>query len=356
MNKQCVLITGSAGLIGSEAVKYYAKNDWDVIGIDNDCRAQFFGSKASTKWMAEKLETEFQNYTHIDADIRDAEVMEEIFKTNNFKLIIHAAAQPSHDWAAHNPLTDFKVNTCATVGLLELMRTLAPEAVFVFMSTNKVYGDHVNKLPLIETETRFELPLDHEDYEGIGEQRSLDECIHSPYGASKLSADIYVQEFGRYYGLNTGIFRLCCVTGSSHCGTFLHGFLSYLFKFVSTGDTYRILGHGGKQVRDNIHAYDVVTAIDSFYKNPRHGRVYNVGGMRGSDVSIIEAISIVEKLLEKKANIVFDPEPRRADHKWYITNMAKFKKDFPEWRQKFAGEDLYSELATHEAHRSYSCV
>jgi len=340
-----VLITGSAGLIGSEAVKFYAKKGMEVHGIDNDLRSYFFGKEASTQWNADALTKEYKNYHHHAIDIRNLDDIEPSFKKHHFDLIIHTAAQPSHDWAAKEPLTDFGVNAVGTLNLLELTRLHAPEAVFIFTSTNKVYGDLPNLLPLEETETRWELPMSHKWYDGIDETMSIDQCLHSVFGASKVAADIMVQEYGRYFGLSTGVFRGGCLTGPAHSGAKLHGFLSYLIKCIAMGDTYSLLGYKGKQVRDNIHSHDVLTAFDAFAANPRAGEVYNIGGGRFANVSILEAIEKIENILGVQAKTTYEETPRMGDHQWYISSMAKFQSHFPAWKQEYDIDRTIEEIA-----------
>lgn len=342
-----LLVTGSAGLIGSESVKFFAKRGFKVYGIDNDMRAYFFGEEGSTKWNLERLKKEVKNYTHFNVDIRDNKKVEEIFKENKFDLIIHTAAQPSHDWAAKEPLTDFSINATGTLILLENFRKYCPEAVFIFTSTNKVYGDNPNKLPFIEKRTRWELPRWHKYYKGIDENMSLDNCLHSIFGASKVAADIMVQEYGRYFGLNTGVFRGGCLTGPAHSATQLHGFLAYLIKCIATGKKYTILGYKGKQVRDNIHSSDLVNAFWHFYKKPRKGEVYNIGGSRNSNISMMEAIEKIEKILGKKANIEYVDTPRRGDHIWYISDVSKFKSHYPKWDFEYDIDRIIEEICRY---------
>jgi len=331
------LITGSAGLIGSEAVRFLAKRDYFIVGIDNDMRSYFFGKEASTRWNKERLiEEHTKQYKHYDVDIRDNEAIENIFKEHKkFDIIIHTAAQPSHDWAAKEPFTDFTINVNGTLVLLENYRKYSPEATFIFTSTNKVYGDLPNKLPLVELETRYELPTEHKFYNGIDESMSIDQSLHSLFGASKVAADILVQEYGRYFGLNTGTFRGGCLTGPYHSGAELHGFLAYLGKCVATGRKYVIYGYKGKQVRDNIHSYDLINMFWHFHQNPRPGEVYNVGGSRHSNISLLEAIEKFEKILGKKAVVEYKPQNRKGDHIWYISDISKFRKHYPEWEYEY---------------------
>ena len=341
------LITGSAGLIGAQASKFFIERGFSVVGIDNDMRAYFFGRDASTEKIALWLKETFKDkYIHYFVDIRDKERMEEIFTKYSFDLIIHTAAQPSHDWAKNEPITDFEINATATLYLLENFRQYCPEAVFIFTSTNKVYGDSPNKLPFIELETRWELPKEHPFYKGIDESMSIDYCVHSLFGASKVAADVLVQEYGRYFGLKTAIFRGGCLTGPLHRGAELHGFLAYLAKCIATGKQYTIYGYKGKQVRDNIHSYDLVNAFYLFYLNPRCGEVYNIGGGRFSNISMIEAITYFEKVLSKKANIVYCDQPRKGDHIWYISCVDKFRSHYPEWNYTYDIYKIMDEICT----------
>jgi CDP-paratose 2-epimerase len=326
-----ILVTGSAGLIGSEAVRFFAQKGFEVIGIDNDMRRAFFGAAASTLWNKDLLIKEVGNYTHLDIDIRDKAKVDEVFSQHQFSLIIHAAAQPSHDWAASDPETDFTVNANGTLILLEAFRRYCPEAVFIFTSTNKVYGDNPNNLPLIETETRYELPKDHRFYNGINETMSIDSSTHSLFGVSKTAADLLIQEYGRYFNLKTASFRGGCLTGPCHSGAKLHGFLAYLIKCILKGEKYIINGYKGKQVRDNIHSYDLINAFYYFYKNPRMGEVYNIGGSRYSNISILEAVNKIEAITNKKANIEYLERSRIGDHIWYISDISKFKSHYPKW-------------------------
>lgn len=338
------LITGSAGLVGSEAVRFFAKKEFEIIGIDNDMRKVFFGEEASTLWNRNLLIKEFTNYTHLDYDIRDKDRIQDLFKKNSFELIIHSAAQPSHDWAATSPETDFTVNANGTLILLEAFRKYSPDAVFIFVSTNKVYGDRPNQLPLIEQDTRYELPEGHRFYNGIDETMSVDDCLHSLFGASKLAADILVQEYGRYFNLKTVSFRGGCLTGPYHSGTLLHGFLAYLIKCAFTGKKYEIYGYKGKQVRDNIHSYDLVNAFYHFYKKPRRGEVYNIGGARYSNISMLEAVKKVEGITERKINTEYSKENRIGDHIWYISDVSKFKSHYPEWDFTYDIDKILNEM------------
>lgn len=339
-----ILVTGSGGLIGSESVKFFAKLDFEVIGIDNDMRAYFFGKAASTSWNRKLLEENYKNYKHHNLDIRNAEGLKKIFQKYKFDLIIHTAAQPSHDWAAKEPLTDFGINALGTMYLLENFRKYSPDAVFIFTSTNKVYGDTPNSLPLIEFDKRFELPKNHKYYKGIDESMSIDNSKHSIFGASKIAGDIMVQEYGKYFGLKTTIFRGGCLTGHAHSGTRLHGFLAYLVKCIATGQKYSIYGYKGKQVRDNIHSFDLINAFYSVYKNPRTGEAYNIGGSRHSNISILEAIEKIEKILKRKANFEYVNENRSGDHIWYISDVSKFKSHYPEWDFKYSGDMILEDI------------
>lgn len=340
-----ILITGSSGLIGSEASIFFASLGFRVIGIDNDMRKYFFGTQASTKWNRERLKKNLKDkYIHHNVDIRDNEALEKIFKKYQFKLIIHTAAQPSHDWAAKEPLTDFGVNALATLYLLEHTRKYCPDAVFIFTSTNKVYGDLPNTLPLIEQETRYDMPKTHKYYKGIDESMSIDNSKHSIFGASKVAADILVQEYGKYFGLKTGVFRGGCLTGPSHSGTKLHGFLAYLIRCINKGILYTIFGYKGKQVRDNIHSSDLIKAFFAFYKNPKRGEVYNIGGSRYSNTSILEAIDTVEKVLGKKAKIQYVQKARIGDHMWYISDISKFQTHFPGFSFTYDNDKIIEDI------------
>ncbi len=330
------LITGSAGLIGSQAVEFLIQRDFKILGIDNDMRSYFFGKEASTKENRKRLEKTFKDrYIHYNIDIRHKEKVEKIFKKDQFDLIIHTAAQPSHDWAAREPFTDFEINANGTIILLDNFRKYCPQAVFIFTSTNKVYGDTPNKLPFVELEKRWELPPKHRFYKGIDENMSIDYSLHSLFGASKVAADILVQEYGKYFGLKTTSFRGGCLTGPLHQGAELHGFLAYLAKCIAQGKKYIIYGYKGKQVRDNIHSFDLVNAFWHFYKNPKQGEVYNIGGSRHSNISIKEAISYFEKAFNKKAKIEYSQHNRKGDHIWYISNVDKFRRDYPSWNYSY---------------------
>lgn len=340
-----VLITGSAGLIGSEAVKFFVDKEYQVIGIDNDMRKYFFGQEASTQWNMDRLKEQLKDkYFHYQVDIRNNEEIEKIFQEHEFEVIIHAAAQPSHDWAAKEPFTDFTVNANGTLVLLENFRKFCPKATFIFTSTNKVYGDLPNQLPLIEKDKRYELPEDHKYYKGINESMSIDNSKHSLFGASKIAGDILVQEYGKYFDLNTGIFRGGCLTGPLHSGTQLHGFLAYLVKCIANGIKYTIFGYKGKQVRDNIHSSDLVNMFWHFHLKPRKGEVYNAGGARQSNISMLEAIEKIERILDKKAVFEYNETNRIGDHIWYISDVSKFKSHYPEWDFTYTIDDILEEI------------
>ncbi len=349
MNKK-VLITGSGGLIGSEAVRFFSQKGFDIFGIDNDMRRYFFGPGASTNWNVRLLKKDVAEYKHYNIDIRDRKKIENLFKSRRFDLIIHTAAQPSHDWAAREPLTDFTINADGTLILLENFRKYSPKASFIFTSTNKVYGDLPNKLPLLELDKRFELPDSHEFYDGIDESMSIDQSKHSLFGASKVAADILVQEYGRYFGLNTVSMRGGCLTGPAHSGAEMHGFLAYLGKCIATGTKYKIYGYKGKQVRDNIHSYDLVNAMYHYYLNPKCGEVYNMGGSRFSNISMLEAIEKFEKILNKKAVTEYIDQNRSGDHIWYISDVSKFKKDYPDWDYRHSIDSIIVEIS--EIHKN----
>jgi CDP-paratose 2-epimerase len=353
------IVTGSSGLVGSEAVSYFSGLGMDVVGIDNGMRAAFFGEEASTRWMTERLKDELPGYRHYDADIRDAQAMARIFSryAGAISLVIHAAAQPSHDWAASDPLTDFTVNANGTSVLLESTRTSAADAVFIFMSTNKVYGDRPNSLPLIEGESRWEIDPQHEYARGIPETMPIDATLHSLFGASKASADLLVQEYGRYFGMKTACFRGGCLTGPNHSGSRLHGFLAYLMKCAVTGAPYTIFGYRRKQVRDNLHSADLVRAFHEFYRNPRSGEVYNMGGGRKSNCSMLEAIAFCEDITGNEFRCQYVDENRRGDHIWWISDLSRFEQHYPGWRIRFAVPDILKEIFALNVERwEQACV
>ena len=347
------IITGSCGLVGSEAARFYHEKGLDVVGIDNDMRAYFFGKEASTAWQREVLQRELPRYTHVTADIRDEAAIHGLLQKygRDVKLIVHAAAQPSHDWAAKEPLTDFGVNGTGTLVLLEGLRRFAPDASFIFTSTNKVYGDTPNRLPLVERQTRWEVASEHPAYVGIDEEMSLDHSTHSVFGASKVAADVLVQEYGRYFGLKTGTFRGGCLTGPNHSGTMLHGFLAYLAKCAVTRREYTVFGYKAKQVRDNIHSADLIAAFDAFFQSPRAGEVYNMGGGRASNISMLEAITTCERITGHPMKWSYKDEPRIGDHMWYITDFAKFQMHYPQWKITYDCDRILTEIIEENRER-----
>ncbi len=347
------LITGSAGLIGSEAVSYFAGLGLDVVGVDNDMRGYFFGREASTEWNRRRLEEQVPGYTHYDIDIRDHAAIEKLFGRygSAISLVIHAAAQPSHDWAAREPITDFTVNANGTLNLLEAVRQHAPDAVFIFTSTNKVYGDTPNRLPLVEQELRWEIDPAHSYHGGIREDMSIDQTLHSLFGASKVAADVLVQEYGRYFGLRTACFRGGCLTGPHHSGAQLHGFLAYLMKCAMTDTPYTVFGYKGKQVRDNIHSADLIRAFDAFYRAPRSGEVYNIGGGRFSNCSMLEAIGLCQTIVGHELKWSYSATNRVGDHIWWVSDNGKFAAQFPEWRLTYDVPLILREIYEHNRGR-----
>ena len=331
------LISGSAGLIGSEACRRFHREGLEIVGIDNDMRAEFFGPDASTARTRAKLESELARYRHRSVDIRDNEGISAIFQEcgTAISVIVHAAAQPSHDWAARAPSVDFAVNAVGTLNLLEATRKHCPDAVFIFTSTNKVYGDTPNRLPLVELEQRWEISSGHIFEPGIDESMSIDQTKHSLFGASKVAADVLVQEYGRYFGMKTACFRGGCLTGPAHAGTELHGFLAYLMKCCVSGKPYRVFGYKGKQVRDNIHSHDLVEAFWQFFQSPRSGEVYNIGGSRHSNCSMLEAISLCEQISGKKLQWTYEEDNRIGDHIWWISDVRRFQADYPTWKYRY---------------------
>ena len=340
------IITGSCGLVGSESVVFFSKKGFDVIGIDNNERKFFFGKDGDINWIKSKLKKNIKNYKHFNIDIRNYNSLENIFKKYKKKIsvIIHCAAQPSHDWAKNRPFIDFDINAKGTLNLLELTKKYCAQSPFIFMSTNKVYGDNPNFLPIDEKKSRWEIKRKHKYFKGIDENMSIDNCTHSFFGASKTYADLVVQEYGKNIGLKTTCFRAGCITGPNHSGAKLHGFLSYLIKSALTKNSYNIIGYKGKQVRDNIHSYDLINCFWEFFKKPKKGEVYNIGGGRFSNCSILEAIKIVEKLEGKKINIKYTKQNRIGDHIWYISNNSKFKKNYPNWKQKYNTLKIIEEI------------
>jgi CDP-paratose 2-epimerase len=345
------IVTGSGGLIGSESARYFAGQGFDVIGVDNDMRSYFFGPEASTAQTSARLESELDGFIGEPLDVRDRDAIEALLARHRSKieLIVHCAAQPSHDWAAREPHTDFNVNAVGTLNLLEAARAHCPDASFIFASTNKVYGDLPNRLPLREQETRWDLANDHEWFGGIPTTMSIDQSTHSVFGASKLAADVMVQEYGRYFGMPTVCFRGGCLTGPQHAGAELHGFLSYLMKCTVSGRPYTIFGYKGKQVRDNIHAVDVVSAFHEFHKAPRTGAVYNLGGGRASNVSMLEAIAKCQEIAGTELRYTLSDEPRIGDHQWYISDFSDFERDYPAWRLTFGIDEVLRDLYEHNA-------
>jgi len=340
------LVTGSSGLIGSQTVESLVALSFNVVGVDNDMRSFFFGRESSTKWNQERLLAKFpRQFTTHDIDIRNYEALEQLFKQQPFDLVVHAAAQPSHDWAAQDPVTDFSINAVGTLYLLELTRKFSPNSSFILMSTNKVYGDTPNTLPFIENEFRWDLPESSPYFTGINETFQIDHSLHSIFGASKVSADIMAQEYGRYFGMNTLVLRGGCLTGPMHSASQLHGFLSHLVKSFIKSNTYTIFGHKGKQVRDNIHARDVVSLILEFHKSPIPALVLNIGGGRENSISILEAINKLQQISNKDYfNVEYDDKARLGDHIWYISNLSKAKTLYPDWKLTYGIEDLISEM------------
>lgn len=349
------IVTGSGGLVGSEAVRHYADACDRVVGIDNDMRARFFGDEASTAWAVSQLQEHFSDtYEHHSVDIRDHAAIEKVFAEHagTIDLVIHTAAQPSHDWAAREPLTDFGVNATGTLHLLEATRQHAPDAAFIFTSTNKVYGDTPNRLPLVELESRWEIAEDHPFHaEGVDESMSIDATTHSLFGASKVAADVLVQEYGRYFGMRTAAFRGGCLTGPGHSGTQLHGFLAYLMKCTMTGTPYTVFGYKGKQVRDNIHSLDLLAAFDAFARAPRSGEVYNVGGGRFSNCSMLEAIELCQEIAGRELQWSYADENRVGDHIWWISDMSRFQRHYPDWRPRYDVRAILADIVEQTSER-----
>ena len=346
------IVTGSAGLIGSESTRHFASTGMTVVGIDNDMRQEFFGPEASTRWQQKQLEGELgSSYIHVDGDIRDEHLIDQLFARygRDIELVVHTAAQPSHDWAASAPIVDFTVNANGTLNLLEATRNHCPEAVFIFTSTNKVYGDTPNRLPLIETEMRWELDPGHTYHDGIREDMSIDGSLHSLFGASKVAADVLVQEYGRYFDLRSAVFRGGCLTGPNHSGTQLHGFLAYLMKCTATGNPYTVFGYNGKQVRDNIHSFDLIQAFDHVHRAPRFGEVYNIGGARFSNCSMREGIELCQEITGRELDHRYADDNRTGDHIWYISDVSKFQEHYPGWSLTRNVQDILVEI--YEANR-----
>jgi len=350
MKPKTILVTGSSGLIGSEAVEHFDRQGHRVFGADNNMRREFFGPAGDTLWNLERLKKVTKRFTHVDIDVRDRSGLDELFRSNRFDLIVHCAAQPSHDKARDIPLTDFEVNALGTLNLLEATRKHCPEAVFLFMSTNKVYGDSPNEIPLLELRTRYDYQRP-EDFNGVNETCRIDRSLHSLFGASKAAADLVAQEYGRYFGMNVGVFRGGCLTGPSHSGVELHGFLSYLVKATLNGWTYSVFGYKGKQVRDNIHSRDVVSAIEEFAANPRPGEVYNMGGGRANSISIMEAIEQIEQRTGSKLHSQYVEEARKGDHICYISDLNKFKSHYPRWELTCGLDSILDGIITAEKAR-----
>ncbi len=340
------LITGSCGLVGSESSIFFARKGFKILGIDNNTRKFFFGKDGDISWIKNRLKKNLKNYSHYHLDIRNYNALKKIFQKHkkNIKVIIHAAAQPSHDWAKNKPFIDFDINAKGTLNLLELTRIYCPKSPFIFMSTNKVYGDNPNFLPLIEKKTRWEISKSHKFSSGIDETMSIDNCTHSFFGASKSYADLIVQEYGKNVGLMTSCFRAGCITGPNHSGAELHGFLSYLVKACLYKKKYNLIGYKGKQVRDNIHSHDLVSCFWEYYKKPRKGEVYNTGGGRFSNCSIIEALNLVQKITGIKINKKILKQNRVGDHIWYVSSMRKFRKHYPKWKQLYSTKKIINEL------------
>jgi CDP-paratose 2-epimerase len=348
------IITGSGGLIGSEATARFVRAGYRVIGVENDLRAWFFGPDASTAHTTARLERELgDSFSSLTLDIRDADGIDALFahEAGAIELVIHTAAQPSHDWAATNPQVDFAVNANGTLNLLEATRRHAPSATFIFCSTNKVYGDLPNQLPLVEFETRLELPAGHRYHGGIDTSMSIDRSTHSLFGVSKTSADLLVQEYGRYFGMPTACFRCGCLTGPNHSGTQLHGFLSYLMRCTMTGHPYTVFGYAGKQVRDNIHSADLVAAFEAFHASPRPAAVYNIGGGRAANCSMLEAIAACEQIAGAQLTWTLSEQARVGDHRWWISDIEAFVRDHPSWELRYGIEDMLREIHDANAER-----
>ena len=347
------IVTGSGGLVGSQTVEHFVQAGYDVIGLENDMRSVFFGPQASTAQVTERLAERFGEFTSLPIDIRDADAVERVFADNGarIEIVVHAAAQPSHDWAASDPQTDFTVNANGTLNLLEATRKHAETAPFIFLSTNKVYGDLPNHLPLEEHATRLELPEDHRWFGGIDTSMSIDGALHSLFGVSKAAADLMVQEYGRYFGLPTVCFRGGCLTGPNHAGAMLHGFLSYLMRCTIAGEPYTVFGYGAKQVRDNIHSADLVRAFQEFKRAPRSGAVYNMGGGRRSNCSMLEAIELCERVAGRELRWELSDEARKGDHRWWISDLAPFERDYPDWVMEYDVEAILREIHDQNVER-----
>ena len=342
-----IVITGSSGLIGSETAKFFHQQGFDVVGLDNNMRSYFFGEDASVEWNAKQLTASLPRFRHHAVDIRDVSAVNKLFEQlgKDIALVVHCAAQPSHDWAAREPMTDFSINATGTLVMLEATRRFAPNAVFILTSTNKVYGDAPNVLPLIETDRRWELDPAHPwSTHGIDESMSIDQNMHSIFGASKVAADVMVQEYGRYFGMNTAVFRGGCLTGPAHSGAELHGFLAYLVRCAVTRRPYTILGYKGKQVRDNIHSNDLVQCFWHFYRDPTPGAVYNMGGSRHSNCSILEALDVIADVSGHEVIYSVVDDARSGDHVWWISDVRRFQRDFPSWSYSYDLRATLSEM------------
>jgi len=340
------IVTGSGGLVGSESVAHFVRQGFEVVGIENDMRARFFGAEASTSRTTDRLVAELDGFRSEDVDIRDGEGVRRVFERHagDLELVVHTAAQPSHDWAASDPHTDFGVNAVGTLNLLEATRHVKPDATFIFTSTNKVYGDRPNSLPLEDTGERLELPAGHRYARGIDTSMPIDRCMHSIFGVSKAAADLMVQEYGRYFDIPTVCFRGGCLTGPAHAGAKLHGFLAYLMRCTVTGEPYTVFGYDGKQVRDNIHSNDVVTAFEAFHRSPRAGAVYNLGGGRASNCSMREAIAACERIAGRQLDWQLSGEARMGDHRWWISDLSEFERDYPGWELRYDLETTLREI------------
>ena len=347
------IITGAGGLVGSESAAFFADAGFGVVGIENDMRARFFGPEASVRPQLDALRRAHPEIAILETDIRDPAAVDAVFAQHarELTLVVHTAAQPSHDWAASDPPLDFAVNATGTLSLLEATRRHAPDATFIFTSTNKVYGDTPNRLPLVEQDTRFELPPDHPYAAGIDTTMSIDASLHSLFGVSKASADLLVQEYGRYFGLRTACFRGGCLTGPRHAGTRLHGFLSYLMRCAVTGERYTVYGYRGKQVRDNLHSADLVRAFEAFHAAPRVAAVYNIGGGRESNCSLLEAIALCEEIARRRLDHELVDEPRIGDHKWWISDLSEFRRDYPGWRVTYDVRAILAEIHEYNVER-----
>ena len=348
------IVTGSGGLVGAESVRHFVQAGYDVVGLENDMRARFFGPDASTARMSQALIERYPNeFRSLELDIRDADRVERVFaeRSGQIELVIHAAAQPSHDWAASDPQIDFAVNAGGTLNLLEATRAHAPNATFMFCSTNKVYGDLPNSLPLVELDSRLELPEDHRYYGGIDTSMSIDRSTHSLFGVSKAAADLLVQEYGRYFQMPTVCFRAGCLTGPDHAGARLHGFLAYLVRCTVTGEAYTVYGYGGKQVRDNLHAADLVAAFAAFHGAPSTGAVYNIGGGRESNCSMLEAIGMCERIAGRELRWSMGEEPRVGDHRWWVSDLEPFKSDYPGWGITHDVQAILAEICERNSER-----